>query len=204
MLDLDHFIADCRAALRHSSPELAIKEILERAVASPSEVEAALGTPRQAGLAALHHDRELTIVNVVWAPGMAIYPHEHRMWALIGLYGGQEDNTFYRRRPDGLQVAGTKQLRIGDTTLLGPAVIHAVANPLGAYTAAIHVYGGDFFGMPRSEWDPETLQERAFDMERARKVFADANERCLSPERAASTTSRDSTFTVASAPAAPA
>ena len=37
---------------------------------------------------------------------MAIYPHEHRMWAVIGLYGGREDNTFYRRSPQGLVVAG--------------------------------------------------------------------------------------------------
>jgi hypothetical protein len=26
-------------------------------------------------------------------------------------------------------------------------------------TGAIHVYGGDFFGAERSEWDPETLKE---------------------------------------------
>jgi predicted metal-dependent enzyme (double-stranded beta helix superfamily) len=50
---------------------------------------------------------------------MAAYPHDHRMWALIGLYAGREDNTFYRRSPEGLQVAGSKQLETGDTTLLG-------------------------------------------------------------------------------------
>jgi len=177
MLNVDHFIAECRAALNQPSPELVIKEIVERAVANPSEVEAALGTPREGAIVPLHHDRDLTILNVVWTPGMAIYPHDHRMWALIGLYGGREDNTFYRRSPDGLQVAGGKQLDTGDTALLGKSVIHAVANPLRALTGAIHIYGGDFFGAPRSEWDPDTLQERPFDMERGRKVFADANTR---------------------------
>jgi len=179
MLNLDRFITECRAALTQPTPELVIKEILERAVSSPSEVEAALGTPRQGSISILHHARDLTILNVVWTPGMAVYPHDHRMWALIGLYGGREDNTFYRRSPTGLQVAGGKQLETGNTALLGESVIHAVANPLRVFTGAIHIYGGDFFGTPRSEWDRETLQEQPFDVERARKLFADANERWL-------------------------
>ena len=179
MLNIDHFIAECRAALTESSPELAIKEILERAVSDPSGVEAAVGTPRRAQIATLHHERDLTILNVVWAPGMAVYPHDHRMWALIGLYGGREDNTFYRRVGNGLQVAGDRRLETADTTLLGKSVIHAVTNPLRVFTGAIHIYGGDFFGTPRSDWDPDTLQERPYDVERTRKLFADANERWL-------------------------
>jgi predicted metal-dependent enzyme (double-stranded beta helix superfamily) len=177
MLNLDHFVADCRAALTQTAPELAIKEILERAIANPAEVEAALGTPREAKLTPLHHDRDLTIINVVWTPGMAVYPHDHRMWALIGLYGGREDNTFYRRRPGGLEIAGGKQVETGETTLLGPSVIHSVVNPLRVFTGAIHIYGGDFFGTPRSDWDPESLRERPYDIARARKLIADANER---------------------------
>jgi len=177
MLNLDHFTAECRAALTQPTPQLVIKEILARAVSGPSEVEAALGTPRRAQIATLHHDQDLTIIKVVWAPGMVIYPHDHRMWALIGLYGGREDNTFYRRGPEGLHAAGGKQLETGDTALLGESVIHAVANPLRVFTGAIHIYGGDFFGTPRSDWDPDTLQERPYDIERARKVMVDANER---------------------------
>ena len=50
MLNLDRFITECRAALTQPTPELVIKEILERAVSSPSEVEAALGTPRQGSI----------------------------------------------------------------------------------------------------------------------------------------------------------
>ena len=177
MFDLDHFIADCRAALAERSPEAAIKELVGRAVAEPARVEAVLGTPRQGEITTLHHSPELTVLNVVWTPGMAIYAHDHRMWTVIGLYGGREDNTFYRRGPGGLAVAGGKQLQIRDVAVLGQAVIHSVANPLRVFTGALHVYGGDFFGTPRSEWTPDTLQERPFDMERARRVYADANER---------------------------
>jgi predicted metal-dependent enzyme (double-stranded beta helix superfamily) len=182
MLDLDTFISDCRAALTGAAPELAIKEILGRTVSSPSDVEAALGTPRLGQVVTLHHDRDLTILNVVWTPGMEVSPHNHRMWALIGLYGGREDNTFYRQSPEGLQRAGRKQLDRGDTALLGKDVIHSVANPLRVLTGAIHIYGGDFFGTPRSEWDLETREERPFDVGRTRKVFADANERWLASE----------------------
>jgi len=177
MLNVDQFVADCRAALKQATPELAVKELLERTVASPAEVEAALGTPREGRIGVLHHAPDLTILNVIWTPGMAAYPHDHRMWAIIGLYGGREDNTFYRRSPEGLQVAGGKQLETGNVAVLGQSVIHSVANPLGVFTSAIHIYGGDFFGTPRSEWDRETLQEQPFDIERARKVFLDANER---------------------------
>lgn len=177
MFNLDRFFADCRAALTDPSPELAVKELVERTVAGPADVEAALGTPRQGEITTLHHSPELTILNVIWTPGMAIYPHDHRMWAVIGLYGGREDNTFYRRGPDGLVAAGGKQLETRDAAVLGKAIIHAVANPLRVFTGAIHVYGGDFFGTPRSEWSEDALSERPYDMQRARRVFADANER---------------------------
>jgi predicted metal-dependent enzyme (double-stranded beta helix superfamily) len=177
MFDLDHLIADCRAALGEARPGAVIRELVMRAVTRPSEVEDALGTPRRGGLFPLHESPELTILNVVWTPGMAIYPHDHRMWAVIGLYGGREDNTFYRRGSSGLVAAGGKQLAPTDTVLLGEAVIHAVANPSRGFTGAIHIYGGDLFGTPRREWSPDTLAERPFDVDRARQVFAAANER---------------------------
>ena len=33
------------------------------------------------------------------------------------------------------------------------------------------------FAPGRSEWDPETLEERAFDVDNARRIFSEANER---------------------------
>jgi predicted metal-dependent enzyme (double-stranded beta helix superfamily) len=113
----------------------------------------------------------------VWAPGMAFHPHDHRMWAVIGLYGGCEDNTFYRRSSDGLVVAGSKKLKTRDAVVLGKSVVHAVTNPLRAFTGAIHVYGGDFFAVPRSEWTPDTLEERPYDVERTMRMFAEADAR---------------------------
>ena len=69
----------------------------------------------------------------------------------------------------------------GDVATLGHGIIHSVANPLGKYSAAIHVYGGDFFepDEPRSEWDHETLKERPWDVQTTRRSFAEAEERYL-------------------------
>ena len=59
--------------------------------------------------------------------------------------------------------------------LLGDDTIHAVANPRRTHTGAIHVYGGDFFTQPRSEFDPETLEEIPYDVERTLALFEAAN-----------------------------
>ena len=108
---------------------------------------------------------------------MSIYPHDHQMWNVIELYGSNEENVFYRRSAHELVHAGGKRLDTTDTILLGKRVIHAVTNPLRQFTGAMQVYGGDFFTVPRSEWDPETLEERPLDVAKAQRVFLEANER---------------------------
>ncbi len=97
------------------------------------------------------------------------------MWAAIGIYGGQEDNAFYRRTPEGVVASGGKELHEGDVALLGDDTIHSVRNPRRSHTGAIHVYGGDFFARPRSEFDPETLEEAPYDVARAMALFDAAN-----------------------------
>ena len=47
--------------------------------------------------------------------------------------------------------------------------------PIDRLTGAIHVYGGDFFATPRSEWDPETLIEAQFDVQTTMRLFEEAN-----------------------------
>ncbi len=177
MFDLERFIADCRATLNGPSSQSAVKEIVARAVARPGDVEQALGTPREGQFLTLYRSSDLTILNLIRAPGMSIYPHDHRMWAVIGLYGGREDNVFYRRTAQGLVKSGGKRLETSDTVILGEKVIHAVTNPLSQFTGAIHVYGGDFFAAPRSEFDPDTFEERPYDAEKAKRLFREANER---------------------------
>ena len=174
MFDLDAFVADCVAASGESEPRQAVKEVLARAVAAGPEVERQLPATR-AGIERIHVTDELTIIKVVWAPGMDLPPHDHRMWAAIGIYGGQEDNSFFRRSPEGVVPSGGKQLVEGDVVVLGDDTIHAVHNPRRTYTGAIHIYGGNFFTKPRSEFDPETLEEHPHDIARTLARFEAAN-----------------------------
>ncbi len=179
MFDRDAFIEDCKAALAQDPSHKAVREVVARAVADPAAVVAGLGEPVLGGVQKIHHAADLTILNVVWAPRMTLFPHNHEMWAVIGVYTGREDNIFWRRLADDpqgrVEAAGAKSLAPGDAEPLGHNIIHSVTNPLGKCTAAIHVYGGDFFGMARSEWEPENLSEQPYNLERNMKLFEDAN-----------------------------
>jgi predicted metal-dependent enzyme (double-stranded beta helix superfamily) len=172
MFDVDELIAECIRAVHEREPRLAVRDVLERAVHRPGELAEALPAT-QAELVPLHASPEVSVLKVVWAPGMRFRAHNHLMWAAIGLYQGQEDNTFYRRAGDGIVVAGGRELRTGDVALLGDDAIHAVTNPLPALTAAIHVYGGDITRRPgRREWDEDSGAEVDYDFERSRRYFA--------------------------------
>jgi predicted metal-dependent enzyme (double-stranded beta helix superfamily) len=179
MFDLDQFIADCRAALAADRSHKLVREVVARAVSEPSVVLKHLGEPRRAVLQKLHHSPDLTILNVIWAPMMTIMPHNHNMWAVIGMYTGREDNIFWRRIPGDpggrVEAAGARALCAGDAEPLGRDIIHSVTNPIPRLTGALHVYGGDFFAVERSEWDPESLVEGRFDAGRAVRRFEEAN-----------------------------
>jgi predicted metal-dependent enzyme (double-stranded beta helix superfamily) len=181
VFDLDQFIADCRTAVGVDRTHKSAREVVARAVSDPSAVVAALGEPRRAEIQRLYRAAEVTILNVVWGPGMTIMPHNHLMWAVIGIYTGRENNIFWRRVRGGkggkIEAAGAKSLGEGDVEALGHDIIHTVTNPLSRLTGAIHVYGGDFFAVSRSEWDPETLLEREFDLEKSMRSFEEANAR---------------------------
>ena len=99
MFDLDHFIADCRAAVSLDPTLKSARETVARAVSEPEAVIAGLGAPARAEVQKLYNSPELTILNVIWGAGMTIMPHNHLMWAVIGVYGGREDNIFWRRMP---------------------------------------------------------------------------------------------------------
>jgi len=76
-----------------------------------------------------------------------VMPHNHRMWAVIGIYTGREDNVFWRRlkgTPNKIEAAGAKALCEMDAEPLGTDIIHSVINPINKLTGAIHIYGGDF------------------------------------------------------------
>jgi predicted metal-dependent enzyme (double-stranded beta helix superfamily) len=179
MFEVEQFVADCQAAISADKSHKSVRDVVARAVSDPAAALRGLGEPTRATIEKLYHAPDLTILNVVWAPRMTIYPHNHRMWAVIGVYTGREDNIFWRRLPgaDGgkLEAAGAKALAEKDAAPLGPDIIHSVTNPVARLTGAIHVYGGDFFAVERSEWDPETLLEQRYDPQKTLRMFEEAN-----------------------------
>ncbi len=177
MFNKDAFIEACGKAVKEG--QASVRELVTEAVSDPASLIKELGEPKNAGIDLMHRSPELTIINFVWSPYMTLLPHNHNMFAVIGIYNGREDNVFWKRGDDGLEAAGADSLGVGDVGTLGHSIIHSVTNPLGKFSSAIHVYGGDFFepDEPRSEWDHESLQERPWNVETTRQAFREAEER---------------------------
>ncbi len=168
----DDLVADCIAALATTEPLPATKDVLKHASRDPKLRESL--RHGQTGINLVYNAPDLTILNVVWPPSITLVPHNHLMWAAIGIYDGREENRFFRRRGSTLTASGGKELDVGDVLLLGDDAIHSVHNPVPAYTGAIHVYGGDFIRQPRSQWTGENLEEVPYDHDAIREQFAQA------------------------------
>ena len=172
MFDLERFIADCRQAVMTDPTHERVREILLRAMADPAAMSKALGEPKPRKLYQSHN---LTILNAAFPPGYTASPHDHRMWSVIGIYDGREDNVFWRRlgtdNGERIEAEGAKSLSTGDVMPLGKDIIHSVTNPTSRHACAIHIYGGDLFDVPRSEWDPQTLEERPLDVKNLSRIF---------------------------------
>ncbi len=168
MFQKDRFVEDCKLAVGEG--QSAVRELVLEAVADPSAIIAELGEPTGAGVYALYHADDLTVINFVWAPYMTLPPHNHNMfWRRID--NGAGDGT-----GSGIEAAGAESLGAGGVATLGRDIIHSVANPITKLSSAIHVYGGNFFDPPeaRSQWDHETLIEQPWDMDHTREVFRQA------------------------------
>jgi predicted metal-dependent enzyme (double-stranded beta helix superfamily) len=178
--EIDRFVDDVKRASDEIDSQRAVEEVLQQAVSQPNGVMAAIGEPRDAGIHTIYRDAKVTILNVVWAPMMVLLPHNHNMWASIGIYTGREDNILWERRGEHVTAIGAAALSAKEILGLPVDAIHSVTNPIGRLTGAIHIYGGDFFAPGRSEWDAESLEERPWDIDAARKEFTKATDRFYS------------------------
>ena len=174
-IEIDDIVDRCRTAIGEHTPSLAVRDVVTELVSEPAALAAAIGPITEGGIRRLYRSSELTVLHIAWTPGMRLNPHNHAMFAVVGLYGGQEDNAYFRRSRHGLQSTGGRSLVAREVLVLGEDAIHAVANPKPEYAVALHVYGGDFFDAQRSEWDEETFEERPRDLEGTMRRFAAAN-----------------------------
>ena len=147
MFDLQRFIAECRAALTTPNPARDIEALVQSAIADPAGVKKAFANAQQAErvgpVTFAYRDASLTVADVTTPPKLKSPAHNHKMWAVIGVYTGQELNRFYRDENGTLREQGQRLLKEGDVAVLGVDAIHAIANPLPTASSALHVYGGD-------------------------------------------------------------
>ena len=133
MFESERFVADCRAAFAEDPTHKEVRRGGRHNGVERAAVLKGLGEPKRAEIQKLFHSDALTIINVIWAPGMMVMPHNHRMWAVIGIYTGREDNVFWRRvkgTPNKIEAAGAKALCTKDAEPLGSDIIHSVINPI--------------------------------------------------------------------------
>jgi predicted metal-dependent enzyme (double-stranded beta helix superfamily) len=170
MFSLATFIAQCQEALRESSPATVVEVLVKEAIADPAGIRAAFAPTANAksvGDAAVFRSDTLTILDVTNSPGLKTPAHNHRMWAVIGVYDGEEQNVFYQEGANGLEPVGGRLLRAGDVAVLNEDTIHAISNPLDRKSYAIHVYGGDIVTREgRSMWNPYTQVCEPYDINR--------------------------------------
>jgi predicted metal-dependent enzyme (double-stranded beta helix superfamily) len=176
-MDIDRFVEDCINANKETEAQAAVKDVLARAVSDPKAVLAALGEPDKAGINVIHRSATLTIFNATWTPQMNLMPHNHLMWANIGIYTGREDNIMWRRSDRGIEAFGAEALFEKDAAALPVDAVHSVTNPLLRFTGGIHIYGGDFFDTTRSQWNPESLEEEPSDGAVIKGIFERENQR---------------------------
>jgi predicted metal-dependent enzyme (double-stranded beta helix superfamily) len=110
-----------------------------------------------------------SMLVAVFAPGARAPIHDHGSWAVIGIYRGREQETWFRRVDD-RSVAGRARLEV-DRTRINPGgtvagvpngVIHTVEALDGQEAVSIHVYGTDIVTQARSTFDLEAGTESPF------------------------------------------
>ncbi len=168
MFNLETFVSQCQAALEDSNPAALVESLVQDAITDPEGLRAAFAPTAQGtsikDRSAFRSDI-LTVLDVANSPGLITPAHDHQMWAVIGVYDGEEQNVFYQTTEGGIKEVGSRLLKVGEVVVLPTDTIHAISNPLDRKSCAIHVYGGDIVNRPgRSIWHPVTQEREPYDI----------------------------------------
>ncbi|WP_051218213.1 cysteine dioxygenase family protein [Nocardioides insulae] len=112
----------------------------------------------------LYRAASLSVLAVVFGPGIVCPAHDHGSWAVVGVYRGRERETRYRRAnpPRGLVVDRVLVSPRGTTVVVPSGTIHTVEALDGHDAVSIHVYGTDIVTQHRHEYDPATGAAKIF------------------------------------------
>jgi predicted metal-dependent enzyme (double-stranded beta helix superfamily) len=166
MFDVQEFIVSCKQFVGAPDGASRVLDLIRSVVGDAEGIKSAVVSGERTSPirdASLFRSSELFVLNATLKPHVKSPPHDHRMWAVIGIYEGQENNIFYRRAAKGLEEIDRREIRAGEAILVGPEVIHAIENPLGSSTLGLHVYG-DLVAAKRSMWHPGTGEELPYDV----------------------------------------
>lgn len=151
----------------------AVEALVREVVSHPERLREAVqersGSGAAAGFDVFWRSEDLTVFHAILPPGFRNAPHDHGTWAIVGVHAGTERNVFYRRNGEVAAEEYAIDANAPEVIVMRPGVIHAIANPLALATSAIHVYGNNHFDASRSMWDPQTLIEEPYQMERFRE-----------------------------------
>ena len=152
-MDVTELIDACREAAGGNKPSRDVSELVTAFLRQPN-LPGLLGAGDRSTYEALYRGEDILVLHGVVPPTPSpVAPHDHRMWAVIGVYQGLEHNElFVRAEGGGLESVDRFTVVAGDVRTLDPSTIHSVQAGGDRYLGAIHVYGGDLFGAARSTW----------------------------------------------------
>jgi predicted metal-dependent enzyme (double-stranded beta helix superfamily) len=152
-MDISELIDACREVAGGDTPTRDVSELVGAFLDQPN-LPSLLGDGDRSTYEALYRGEDILVLHGVVPPTPApVAPHDHRMWAVIGVYQGLEHNQlFVRAEGGGLESVDRFTVAAGEVRTLDPSTIHSVQAGGDRYLGAIHVYGGDLFGTPRSTW----------------------------------------------------
>jgi predicted metal-dependent enzyme (double-stranded beta helix superfamily) len=181
MFSADVFVREVQAASVAANPITAVQEVVATTIVDGPSIDSVFGTELKGDNDTLFSSEALTVQRIAWVPGLPNVPHEHRMWAVVGVYAGEELNRIYERSPDGLTKLRTRAVPERDVFVLDADAIHSVENPGDEWTAALHVYGGDIVNIERNAWGPDGREVPFAEVDSTRRAMF-APMRALSEE----------------------
>jgi predicted metal-dependent enzyme (double-stranded beta helix superfamily) len=130
MNETEEFVARCASAVTVDRLPDTTREVLEQAVRDRRLTEELSLDP---GVRLLHNSEDLTILHVVMlerpvGAGDPI-PHNHLMWAIIGVTHGSEQNEFFQRSEHTIEPLGGRVVAEGGVIVMDDETIHSVKNP---------------------------------------------------------------------------
>lgn len=175
---LPEYISDLKAiAARTDDPQRIIEQV--RPLAQRMALEKAWLEPHHyhcdeqqgIGVHLLHEepDHSLAVFAVSWLPGRGAPPHNHGTWAVVAGVDGAETNWFWKRVDDGSRPGHAEVVQVsrkvfdsGEVVSFPPDAIHSVVNETDVVTVSLHTYGRHINFTGRSQFNPETHEEKPF------------------------------------------